>query len=347
MKPTLRALFLLAVLAAAPGCFFIDLGITNLGRIQEVTVVDAEDVDEKILLLPIDGVITDEPSGGGILSTGEESTVARVRQQLEIAQRDESVRAVILRVNSPGGGVTASDVIHREIQRYKAESKRPVVALFMDTAASGGYYVAQAADAIVAHPTTVTGSIGVISMIPNLGGLLEKIGVEVNAIKSGEKKDLGNPFRRMNEDERRIFQTLVDSFYGRFLEVILAARKDRGLTPDGLRLVADGRILTGKQALDAKLVDRIGYFDDALKETLARAGLAQARVVMYERKGIGQGGRTIYSQAGAATDGAEAPRAAGGGGGGTEINVLKVDAGDLARLFARGPVFQYLWVPGE
>jgi protease-4 len=153
----------------------------------------------------------------------------------------------------------------------------------MGVAASGGYYVASGADAIVAHPTTITGSIGVISLHVSLVGLLDKIGVKVEALKSGANKDMGSPFRNMSEDDRKLLQGLIDQFYARFVAVVTEGRKGR-LTEGQVKSLADGRIYTATQALEAKLVDGIGYLDDAVGEAKKRAGLGKFKVVMYTRR---------------------------------------------------------------
>ena len=162
----------------------------------------------------------------------------------------------------------------------------------MDIGASGGYYVAVAADKIVVHPSSVTGSVGVIMMTLNARGLLEKIGLEANAVTSGPKKDMGSPFRAMTDEERGIFQGLITSFYERFLTVVKEGR--RNLSSDEIRKMADGRIYTGEQASALGLVDHVGYLDDAIELAKRDAGLKEARVVMYRRPGEYR--HNIYSQ---------------------------------------------------
>jgi protease-4 len=287
----------LASFLAVAGCVYapFDLGtLGELGKEQEITLVDAKD-DRKIALVKIDGEIVDHETADGLFST-EEGTVSNVKHTLEVARQDENVKAVLLRINSPGGGVTASDVIYHELKKFREETGRPVVALLMDTAASGGYYVAQAADRIVAHPTTVTGSIGVITFLPNVTGLAEKIGVKVEAIKSGTMKDMGNPFRPLEPADRKVFQDLIDQMYGRFVDVVADGRKKAGLSREQVAKLADGRVYTAQDALKAKLVDDIGYFQDALALTKTTAGLSDAKLVTYIRKGLGVGRHSIYSQ---------------------------------------------------
>ena len=167
-----------------------------------------------------------------------------------------------------------------------------VVACIMDLGASGGYYVAVSADRIVAHPTTVTGSIGVIMLNLSVEGLLQKIGVKDTSIKTGEHKDMGSPLKTMTEEERKIFQGILDNMYERFLSVIAENRKN--LTQEKLRSLADGRIYTAQQALEYGLIDQIGYLDEAITLAKQEVGLTTARVVVYHRPGAYK--NNIYSQ---------------------------------------------------
>ncbi len=343
---TILAAVAVGALGGGAGCIYapIDFGLGELGKMQELTVVES-DAAEKVLLVKVDGEITDY--GQSTLFSSSEATTASVREQLDIARKDENVRAVIVRINSPGGGVTASDIVYRELMRFKTDTKRAVVALFMDVAASGGYYIAQAADEIVAHPTTLTGSIGVIALLPDLKGLLEKIGVEVHTFKSGKNKDLGNIFRHMEEEERRLIQSIVDKMYGQFFEVV---RKGRPFIPsERLKVLADGRVFLAEEALKEKLIDRVGYFDDALEAAKRHAGIAEARVVTYERKGFGVSSRTVYSSelVETALDRARLLPGGRGGGGAGDVNLLKVGGGADSVFPRGGPVFKYLWVPGD
>jgi protease-4 len=156
----------------------------------------------------------------------------------------------------------------------------PVVACFMGLAASGGYYVAQAADEIIAHPTTITGSIGVVAMKLNIKGLMNKVGVEQETVKSGPWKDFWSPFRPANEAEKQMMQAIIDDFYRQFVQVI---EQNRKLSYQEVKKVADGRVFTAAQARNLKLVDKIGYLEDALKDAKKRAGLTEAKVVIYQR----------------------------------------------------------------
>ena len=255
----------------------IHLDFLGQEKLAEVVLVPSR-AEDRVLVIDVEGLISSYANQG--LFTREKSSVAQVYERLEHAAADRRVRGVILRLDTPGGEVTASDIIYHEILRFKEKTRKPVVGLMMGVAASGGYYIASACDVILAHPTTLTGSIGVISVFPNIQDLMAKVGVKVNVIKSGEAKDSGSPFRDMTVEEKKIFQGIIDEYYQDFLDAVSANRKER-IAPDDLRTIADGRVYTAPQALKLKLVDEVGYFDDALKKTLALAGLKDAKVVSY------------------------------------------------------------------
>lgn len=327
----------LAATAAMSACIYapFDLGLDAIGQVYEAPVIDGR-TDEKVLLLRVDGEISDHATDGGILGSAPSMT-SRVRLELDMARQDESVRGVLLRIDSPGGGVTASDLIYREITRFRQETGKPVVAYLLDTAASGGYYIAVAADRIIASPTTITGSIGVIAYFPNVKGLADKVGVEVKALTSGPNKDIGSPFRPMAPEEEKLLRGMILSMYERFVDVVVEGRRAAGLTPAEARLAADGRVFTAKEALEKKLVDDIGYFEDALRAVAKAADLERPRVVTYERRAIGGSRPTVYSRTYA---GGSFVRVKGEGGAALEVMDRVVPP-------LSGPALQYLWVPGS
>lgn len=277
---------------------------------------------DKVLLMDISGVISSENKDGFYSSPG---MLATVKEELERAGKDERVKAIVVRINSPGGTVTASDIIYHEFKHFKTTRKIPVVASIMDVGASGGYYIASAADAVLAHPSSVTGSIGVIMLTVNARGLLEKVGVETNAVTSGPRKDMGSPFRAMLPEERAIFQGVIDGFYQRFLQVVQEGRP--GLSGDLIKKLADGRIYSGDQAKASGLVDDIGYLDDAVELAKKKAGLTEARVVTYRRPGEYQ--NNIYSRL--------------MGPGPTLSTLANLDL--LSMVRGGSPQFMYLWMP--
>ena len=214
---SLNIVILLSLLTLLSGCFF------NIQLLPKVEPLEEKDVSgagaDKIVLMDLSGMISEEEKGSSLVP--EPNLVAQIKEELKKAAHDPAVKAVVLRINSPGGTVTASDILHHELEGFKKQTGKKVVVSIMDLGASGGYYVAVAADKIVAHPTTVTGSIGVIMLSVNVQGLLEKIGVTGTAIKSGDKKDMGSPLRPMTEEERQLFQGIINQMYDRFVSVSL------------------------------------------------------------------------------------------------------------------------------
>lgn len=233
---------------------------------------------EKIALIDLSGLISDEKEDG-IMDLPD--MVARVKEELSSAASDKAVKAIILRINSPGGTVTASDLIYHEVQLFKEQTGKTVIAAITDIGTSGAYYIAMAADQIVAHPTAVTGSIGVIMLHINLQGLMEKIGVGAESIKSGRHKDLGLPTQPLSAEGREILQGVIDTMYGRFLDVVAVGRK--GLAPEKIRSLADGRIYSAREAKELGLVDEIGYLEQAIDSAKSKTGLKKATVIMYRR----------------------------------------------------------------
>jgi protease IV len=321
-RPAIPGAALLAVALASAGCITLDLPFGGPAALEE-RLVQGES-GPKILLLDVDGVLSEEGEAGTLGFGGRENPVARIREQLDLARRDSEMRAVLLRIQSPGGTVTASDVIYREVLRFKEETKLPIVAHCLGVCASGGYYVALAADRILAHPTTVTGSIGVIFSGLSLAGLLERYGVEDQTLKSGDFKDAGSPWRRMTPGERAQLQSVIDDLQSRFLEVLRAGRP--GLDAAAAARLADGRIFSARQARAAGLVDEVGYLGDSVAELERRAGLSESRVVAYRRPR--EWSENLYSRSETPL-----PRA---GLAGTD---------PLAALLP-APGFLYLWWPG-
>lgn len=251
--------------------------------------------DQKILVIPIQGIISDQPQKG--LFSSMPSLVQEVNSKLQLAAADPEVKAVILKINSPGGTVTASDIIYREIQEYKKKTGAKVIAAMMDIAASGGYYISLASDKIIAHPTTMTGSVGVIFMRPKLDGLMNKIGVDVDVTASGRNKDMGSPFRKDTPEEEQIISNMVSDYAGRFLSLV---NENRHPTEKQLEEISTARVFSADGALKVGLVDKLGYLDDAVSEAVKMAGLPDnARVITYKRKTYPND--TIYNSAEAQT----------------------------------------------
>ncbi|MDY6789822.1 MAG: signal peptide peptidase SppA [Thermodesulfobacteriota bacterium] len=234
---------------------------------------------DKILVIPIKGEISGSTSKGFIFT--KPSMIQEIIAQLKLAEKDRKIKAVILKIDSPGGTVTASDILYHEIAAFKNRTGIKLVVAMMDVAASGGYYIALPADFILAHPTSITGSIGVIFMQPKVNRLMEKIGVGLDINKSGKNKDMGSPFRHTTHEERQIFQDLTDELGKRFLNLVSTHRK---LDKNQLAKISTARIYLAPKALELGLIDQIGYLEDAIKKTCKLAKLPQdARVVIYRR----------------------------------------------------------------
>ena len=235
--------------------------------------------EPKILVVPIRGVISNSPKEGFIRT--RPSIVQEVVSQLRRAEEDEDVKAVIIKIDSPGGSVTASDILYSEIAGFKNRTGAKVVVAMMGVAASGGYYISLPADYILAHPTTVTGSIGVIFARPKVTDLMDKIGVAVEVNKSGADKDMGSPFRQTSTAEEKIFQDLTDRLGVRFVDLVARHRK---LEPEIVAKISTARVYLANEALELGLVDEIGYLASAVRQAKKLAGLAEdAKVVIYRR----------------------------------------------------------------
>ena len=323
-----------AALLLAPGCAYVAVNPSLLGGrgpLGEIKVQPAEGwlVSNKILLVDISGPITS--SEDSFFGRGE-STIDVLRETLENAVKDRNIVAVVLRIDSPGGGVTASDICYNEIKRFKKKAAEgrgrpvPVIAAMMDTAASGGYYLAMAADEVWAHPTTLTGSIGVVATVPQISGLAQKLGVGVQVVKSGRLKDMGSMWHELTQEERDVFQGMIDSAYNRFVKVV--AQNRPGLGEADVRRLADGRVYTADQAKEANLIDNVGYMDDILAAARKRAGVKDASVVTYARRYEEK--PTVYSKQGLPAEN-------------TQVNLLNIDTGYLTR--PSSPRLHYLWLP--
>lgn len=246
----------------------------------------------KILLVDISGFISEKSKERSFLGPASPSLIAQVRETLQKAERDKDIAGIVIRINSPGGTITASDIIHHEILRFKERRKIPVYSCIMSVGTSGGYYIATATDQITAHSTSITGSFAVIIMTLNVEGLMNKIGVSELTIKSGDKKDILSPFRPATPEEKAIVQTIVNQFHKKFVDTIMA-RPGNTLDRKAAESLADGRIYSAEQALEGKLIDRIGYLDDVIMEMKKKIGVTDARIVTYYLPGSYKG--TIYS----------------------------------------------------
>lgn len=243
------------------------------------TVVDkgTNNSGNKIAVLNLEGVIQDTGSGSMFNASGYDHQ--RFLKMIEEAGDDRSVDGIILRVNSPGGGVVESAEIHDKIVGIQEKTEKPVYVSMGNTAASGGYYVAAPADKIVANPATLTGSIGVIMESINYAELADKFGVDFNTIKSGKYKDIMSASREMTKDERGILQTMIDELYGEFVQVIVDGRD---MSASKVKELGDGRVYTGKQAKENGLVDDLGTMEDTIAMMEEDYELKGAKVIQYD-----------------------------------------------------------------
>jgi len=221
---------------------------------------------DKIAVVEIRGLITQSQ---GII------------EELHQLDADEGVKAIILRIDSPGGGVGPSQEIYREVLKIKSNKKKKVITSMGSVAASGGYYIASASDLIVANPGTITGSIGVLMEFTNIEELFRKIGIKGVVLKSGEHKDIGSPFREMTPEEKKLIQSVIDNVHQQFIQAVADGRK-----MDRLKVaqVADGRILTGEQAKQLGLVDQLGNLQDAIDTAAKMVGIEGKPLVLYPKK---------------------------------------------------------------
>ncbi|HUY91052.1 MAG TPA: signal peptide peptidase SppA [Pirellulales bacterium] len=273
----------LAILAVAALMF---LGLAGLGDLVSVGGDDSiheqyhsldRHATQKVAIILVEGAILD---GDGF-----------VKKQIDKIRKDDDVKAVVLRVNSPGGTVTASDYLYHHLTRLTAERKLPLVVSMGGIAASGGYYVSMAVgdtpESIFAEPTTWTGSIGVVIPHYNVAGLMEQWNVEEDSIKSHRLKQMGSPTRPMTEEERQIFQALVNDSFDRFKQIVKAGRPAFRNDEQALTKVATGQVFTTRQALDNGLVDKEGFIEEAIERAIALAGLDKdkTKAVKYKRSG--------------------------------------------------------------
>lgn len=275
--------FLLCTIAALfifSGCISPKISVFGNGgsSLKEYTLEGTG--EQKILVIPVRGTISDKPKKG-LLKTGQ-ALVPRIVSHLKKAEKDEKIKAVLFKINSSGGTVTASDILYNEILEFKKRTGKIIVVSMMNTAASGAYYISLPADKIFAHPTTITGSIGVIYLRPVIRELVEKIGAQVNITKTGIHKDMGSIFRKSTSKEDKIIQNIVDDLGKRFLGLV---KKHRKLDNRTMEEIATARVWLADEAEKLGLVDSIGYLEDAVKAAKKLAKLPDnSKLVIYRHK---------------------------------------------------------------
>jgi len=314
---------LIALLLA--GCGTPSLLITpvsNSSKLQEVEVEPGKGwAPNKIAMIEVEGMLMNAREGGFLQA--EENKLSLFTQQLDAARNDSKVKAVVLRVNSPGGTVSCSDAMYQEVMKFKKETGKPVIAAAQEVMASGAYYVSCGSDVIVAQPTSVVGSIGVMMQLFEIEKGLAKLGIVPNAIVSGPMKEMGSPFKELEPKEKAVMQGMIDEYYGRFVGVVQA--KCHISDQSKLKESTDGRVFTGEQAKAIGLVDQLGMLDDAIALARTRGNAPSAKVIMYKRP-YGYSG-SIYADASTPT-----PRA----------SVIQLP---LPESFYRPAGFYYLWQP--
>jgi len=279
-------------------------------------------VTDKIVVIDVDGLLLNQRRQG--LFFARENPVSLFVEKLDKAQADPKVKALVIRINSPGGGVTASDIMHQRLLRFRgARGNVPVIAAIEDVGASGAYYIACGAEFILAHPTSVVGSIGVIVQTVSFAGTMEKLGITAFAITSGPHKDLASPLKPLDKEDQAIIRKMVDEFHKRFLAVVIAGRKK--LDAEKAKPLADGRVFAGERAKALGLTDAIGYMDDAISLAKQKCGAKRVKVVMYHRPWGHRG--TAYAALGEGLT--------------PQINLLNISVGDLVDMTR--PRFMYLW----
>jgi len=278
---------------------------------------------DKILLISVNGLISDRPKKGLIHTSA--SLVEQIVSQINKAEKDKQIKAVLFKINSPGGTITASDLLYHEISLFKERTGTKITVSMMDVATSGAYYISLPADLIMAHPTTVTGSVGVIYLQPKVGGLMDKIGLGVDVKKYGKNKDMGSPFRDSSEEEQKLMQKAVNDFGERFIRLVQKHRKPER---QALSEISTARVFLAEEALKLGLVDKIGYLSDAVKESKMLAGISKdARVVVYRRNEFPED--NYYNTAGIASE---------------DLNISVINI-ELPESLSLKTGFYYLW-PG-
>ncbi len=323
---------LLTLGPAGCGPLTFTIGSAPADKLTHTVVIPADGFrPDRVAIVDVSGLIVNA-SPRGLLTQGE-NPVSLLHEQLQEARRDSRVKAVVLRINSPGGTVTASDAMYRQVKRFREETGKPVVALMMDVAASGGYYLACSADDIVAYPTTVTGSIGVILQTITVKPALDRIGVRAEALTTGPNKDAGSPLSELTDEHRAVLNSMIDDFYQRFLDTVRTNRPN--IPEDQFATVTDGRIVSGEKALTLGLVDHVGDLETAFAHAMAMAKIDRAELIRYHRPGtyIGSPYMTTPMQSDAGSH--------------VQVNLLQLNLHDAYHLPGGSVGFLYLWQPAS
>jgi protease-4 len=322
---------------ALTGCgtpSFLITPVSSSSTLEETVVQPGQGFfPDKIAVIEVEGMLANVKSGGLLQPT--ENVVSKFAQQMDTAEHDSKVKAVVLRINSPGGTVTSSDTMYQIVRRFREKSHKPVVASGQEVVASGAYYTACASDEIVVQPTTVIGSIGVIFETMQFKGTLDKLGITTKSIKSGSLKDIGSPFKALRSDEEQVMQEMVDEYFARFVGIVRDRRPVKETPAPALSDYAketyagiySGRVFSGNKAVEMGLADRTGLLDDAIDRARTLAHAEGAMAIMYRRP-YAYGG-SIY-----ASSSTPIPHA----------DVMKIELPEAVTPLPAG--FYYLWRPG-
>jgi len=314
---------MIALVVLCGGCgmpSFLVTPVSNPTELEEAKVVPGN--GDKIAIIPVEGMLLDA-RGGGFLQQ-QENPLSLFVQELDRAACDDRVKAVVLRVNSPGGSVTTSDTMYRAVQEFRKKTHKPVIASAQELDASGAYYVSCAADKVVVTPTSLVGSVGVIFETFDVVGTMDKLGIKSQAFVSGDLKEMGSPLKHRDDKEKLVIQTLVNDYFAGFTTLVA---QNRPLKDNAMDQIKDGRIFSGTSAVELGLADQAGGLDDAIALARTMANTPHAQVVMYKRP-YGYGG-SIY-----ASNATPQPQA----------NVLQLRLPMELPFLPAG--FYYLWQPG-
>lgn len=337
MRPPRLLLLYIPLLALLGGCgtpSFLITPIAHSSDLNEETVEPGKGwFAPKVAIIEVEGLLANAKSGGLLQAT--ENSMSLFTQQLDRAEKDPAVKAVVLRVNSPGGTVTASDGMYQLVQRFKQKTGKPVVASIQEVGASGAFYISCAADKIVAQPTSLVGSIGVIFESMEFSGTLDKIGARSWAITSGPLKEMGSPFKPLEPRERVVMEQMVGEYFARFIEIV---RINRPVTEEKVAALSDykkpeyagtfsGRVFSGAEAKKRGLIDETGLLMDAIELAKDLAKAKNAEVIMYRRP---------YGYSGSIYASSDLPS--------PNNNNMKLDIPGARAFVPAG--FYYLWRPG-
>jgi len=302
----------------------IDLVPVEDGLVPQVVEQDRGFfVRDEIALVEISGMISDGKAGG-LLGGGGNNPVSELRETLNAIERDGNMKAVVLKLNTPGGTVTASDMMYRDIMAFKQRTHLPVVVSMMDVCASGGFYVSCAGDYRIAYPTTITGSIGVIAQTISFAGTMEKLGITQRAITSGPNKDMLSPLKPLEKKDADLAQEFVMEFYGQFLTLVKQSHPK--VAEKDWPTLTDGRVVTGMDAAKFGLVDATGDLNEAIAKAKQMAGVTKAKLVAYKHSDDFKG--SVY-----ANSPASAP----------QMNLININLDGMESIPPAHPIFLYMW----